>query len=92
MKNSLALMHMIVLVSIEGSDYLWSEANRAGLVTFNLDDVHPHDVATVWMRRELLYVLGIIAASLLMRWLECFIYCSEQAFIYTIRKRTLIVL
>ena len=33
---------------------------RAGVITFNLDDVHPHDVATVLMQKELLFVQDII--------------------------------
>lgn len=35
------------LQTIEGLRIYGPIANRAGLVTFNLDDVHPHDVATV---------------------------------------------
>ena len=57
-------MRMERLTQIEGIYVSMDHSkNRAGLVTFNLGDVHPHDVATVWMRKALLFVQVIIAAS-----------------------------
>lgn len=35
------------LSAIDGLEIYGPKQNRVGLVTFNLDDVHPHDVATV---------------------------------------------
>jgi cysteine desulfurase/selenocysteine lyase len=35
------------LSTIDGLEIYGPKQNRVGLVTFNLDDVHPHDVATV---------------------------------------------
>ncbi|PIC66627.1 cysteine desulfurase [Sporosarcina sp. P21c] len=43
---------------------------RAGLVTFNLDDVHPHDVATVLDMNGIAVRAGHHCAQPLMKWLE----------------------
>lgn len=43
---------------------------RAGLVTFNLDDVHPHDVATVLDAEGIAIRAGHHCAQPLMRWLN----------------------
>ncbi|MDR6552979.1 cysteine desulfurase [Paenibacillus qinlingensis] len=44
--------------------------NRAGLVTFNLGDVHPHDVATVLDSMGIAVRAGHHCCQPLMRWLE----------------------
>ena len=44
---------------------------RAGLVTFNLDDVHPHDVATVLDMNGIAVRAGHHCAQPLMKWLQC---------------------
>ncbi|WP_303966640.1 cysteine desulfurase [Sporosarcina ureae] len=43
---------------------------RAGLVTFNLDDVHPHDVATVLDMNGIAVRAGHHCAQPLMKWLQ----------------------
>ncbi|MFS8629577.1 MAG: cysteine desulfurase [Bacillales bacterium] len=43
---------------------------RAGLVTFNLDDVHPHDVATVLDAEGIAIRAGHHCAQPLMKWLN----------------------
>ncbi|ARJ38241.1 cysteine desulfurase [Sporosarcina ureae] len=43
---------------------------RAGLVTFNLNDVHPHDVATVLDMNGIAVRAGHHCAQPLMKWLE----------------------
>ena len=43
---------------------------RAGLVTFNLDDVHPHDVATVLDMSGIAVRAGHHCAQPLMKWLQ----------------------
>ncbi|PID14552.1 cysteine desulfurase [Sporosarcina sp. P34] len=43
---------------------------RAGLVTFNLDDVHPHDVATVLDMNGIAVRAGHHCAQPLMKWLD----------------------
>ncbi|MFD2444513.1 cysteine desulfurase [Bacillus sp. CGMCC 1.16607] len=45
-------------------------AKRAGVVTFNLDDVHPHDVATVLDAEGIAVRAGHHCAQPLMRWLK----------------------
>ncbi|MCA1027888.1 cysteine desulfurase [Cytobacillus kochii] len=45
-------------------------ANRAGIVTFNLDDVHPHDVATVLDAEGIAIRAGHHCAQPLMKWLK----------------------
>ncbi|MNQ94118.1 putative cysteine desulfurase [compost metagenome] len=45
-------------------------SNRAGLVTFNLGDVHPHDVATVLDSMGIAVRAGHHCCQPLMRWLE----------------------
>ena len=54
---------------------------RAGLVTFNLDDVHPHDVATVLDMNGIAVRAGHHCAQPLMKWLEC-ISNSTSKFLY----------
>jgi cysteine desulfurase/selenocysteine lyase len=44
--------------------------HRAGLVTFNCDDVHPHDVATVLDTEGIAVRAGHHCAQPLMKWLE----------------------
>ena len=43
---------------------------RAGFVTFNLDDVHPHDVATVLDMNGIAVRAGHHCAQPLMKWLQ----------------------
>lgn len=45
-------------------------SKRAGLVTFNLDDVHPHDVATVLDAEGIAVRAGHHCAQPLMKWLK----------------------
>jgi cysteine desulfurase / selenocysteine lyase len=45
-------------------------AKRAGLVTFNINDVHPHDVATVLDAEGIAVRAGHHCAQPLMRWLK----------------------
>src|SRR5699024_6623976 len=43
---------------------------KAGLITFNLDDVHPHDVATVLDAEGIAVRAGHHCAQPLMKWLD----------------------
>lgn len=45
-------------------------ANRAGIVTFNIDNVHPHDVATVLDAEGIAIRAGHHCAQPLMKWLK----------------------
>lgn len=61
-------------------------ANRAGVITFNIDEVHPHDVATVLDAEGIAVRAGHHCAQPLMKWLECsstarasfYLYNTEQ--------------
>lgn len=58
------------MTQIEDLTIYGPTANRAGLVTFNLGDVHPHDVATVLDAEGVAIRAGHHCAQPLMRWLE----------------------
>ncbi|WP_301108872.1 cysteine desulfurase [Sporosarcina sp.] len=55
---------------------------RAGLVTFNLDDVHPHDVATVLDMNGIAVRAGHHCAQPLMKWLECSATARASFYLY----------
>lgn len=58
------------MTEIEGLHVYGPRENRAGLVTFNLGDVHPHDVATVLDAEGIAVRAGHHCCQPLMRWLE----------------------
>ncbi|WLR41332.1 cysteine desulfurase [Bacillus carboniphilus] len=49
---------------------IYGPQNRAGLVTFNIDEVHPHDVATVLDAEGIAVRAGHHCAQPLMKWLN----------------------
>lgn len=57
------------LEEVEGITVYGPRENRTGLVTFNLDGVHPHDVATVLDAEGIAVRAGHHCAQPLMRWL-----------------------
>ncbi|MED1468747.1 cysteine desulfurase [Bacillus salipaludis] len=57
-------------------------ANRAGLVTFNIDDVHPHDVATVLDAEGIAVRAGHHCAQPLMRWLKASATARASFYLY----------
>lgn len=74
------------LSMIDGITIYGPEQDRVGLVTFNLDDVHPHDVATVLDSKGIAIRAGHHCCQPLMRWLEVsstarasfYLYNTEQ--------------
>ncbi|WP_372662049.1 cysteine desulfurase [Cohnella sp.] len=74
------------LSNIEGLTIYGPREERAGLVTFNLGDVHPHDVATVLDTEGIAIRAGHHCCQPLMRWLQVsatarasfYLYNSEQ--------------
>ncbi|RAP75477.1 cysteine desulfurase [Paenibacillus montanisoli] len=58
------------LSTINGISIFGPKDNRAGLVTFNLDDVHPHDVATVLDTKGIAVRAGHHCCQPLMRYLN----------------------
>ncbi|QED49228.1 cysteine desulfurase [Cytobacillus dafuensis] len=55
---------------------------RAGLVTFNLDDVHPHDVATVLDAEGIAIRAGHHCAQPLMKWLKASATARASFYLY----------
>lgn len=58
------------MLEIEGLTVYGPHKDRAGLVTFNLGDVHPHDVATVLDAEGVAIRAGHHCCQPLMRWLD----------------------
>ncbi|RLQ96550.1 cysteine desulfurase [Falsibacillus albus] len=56
--------------------------NRAGLITFNLDDVHPHDVATVLDAEGIAVRAGHHCAQPLMKWLNVSATARASFYLY----------
>jgi cysteine desulfurase / selenocysteine lyase len=55
---------------------------RAGLVTFNIDDVHPHDVATVLDAEGIAVRAGHHCAQPLMKWLDVSATARASFYLY----------
>lgn len=69
-ERELALYAMDRLSEIEGVAIYGPKKERCGLVTFNLGDIHPHDVATVLDSQGIAVRAGHHCCQPLMRWLE----------------------
>ena len=71
-------------LKIEGMTILRSKGSRkrAGLVTFNIDDVHPHDVATVLDAEGIAVRAGHHCAQPLMKWLNVSATARASFYIY----------
>ncbi|HLO10714.1 MAG TPA: cysteine desulfurase [Pseudoneobacillus sp.] len=71
-EHKLAAYALDKMSSVEGLTIFGPKdpAKRAGLVTFNIDDVHPHDVATVLDAEGIAVRAGHHCAQPLMRWLK----------------------
>lgn len=57
-------------------------SKRAGLVTFNLDDVHPHDLATILDMNGIAVRAGHHCAQPLMKWLKVSATARASFYIY----------
>ena len=68
------------LSEIEGISIYGPRSERIGLVTFNLDDVHPHDLATVLDAKGIAVRAGHHCCQPLMRWLK--VSASARASFY----------
>ncbi|PSL32938.1 cysteine desulfurase [Planomicrobium soli] len=55
---------------------------RAGIVTFNLNDVHPHDLATVLDMSGIAVRAGHHCAQPLMKWLQCTATARASFYVY----------
>ncbi|GLB59717.1 cysteine desulfurase [Cytobacillus sp. NCCP-133] len=83
-EHKLAAYAMEKMSGIEGMTiYGPKEASkRAGLVTFNIDDVHPHDVATVLDAEGIAVRAGHHCAQPLMKWLKVSATARASFYLY----------
>lgn len=87
-EHELAAYAMDQMSTIEGLTIYGPKdpSKRAGIITFNLDDVHPHDVATVLDMNGIAVRAGHHCAQPLMKWLKVsstarasfYLYNSEE--------------
>ncbi|SYX85389.1 cysteine desulfurase [Paenibacillus alvei] len=70
------------LSEIEGLSIYGPRSERIGLVTFNLDDVHPHDVATVLDAKGIAVRAGHHCCQPLMRWLKVSATARASLYLY----------
>lgn len=81
-ENRLAAYAMENMAKIEGLTIYGPKHNRAGLVTFNLDEVHPHDVATVLDAEGVAVRAGHHCCQPLMRWLNVSATARASFYLY----------
>ncbi|MHA7964600.1 cysteine desulfurase [Paenibacillus sp. CAU 1782] len=70
------------LSTIDGLEIYGPKENRVGLVTFNLGDVHPHDVATVLDSKGIAIRAGHHCCQPLMRWLNVSATARASFYLY----------
>lgn len=70
------------LSKLDGITIYGPKENRTGLVTFNLDDVHPHDVATVLDAEGIAVRAGHHCCQPLMRWLKVTATARASFYLY----------
>ncbi|MCC3375686.1 cysteine desulfurase [Cohnella sp. REN36] len=70
------------LSAIDGVTIYGPREDRVGLVTFNLGDVHPHDVATVLDTEGIAVRAGHHCCQPLMRWLEVTATARASFYLY----------
>jgi cysteine desulfurase / selenocysteine lyase len=61
-------------------------ALRSGLVTFNIDDVHPHDLATALDSQGIAVRAGHHCAQPLMKWLNCSATARASFYVYNTKE------
>jgi len=74
------------LTEIEGLTVYGPHAGRSGLITFNLGDIHPHDVATVLDAEGVAVRAGHHCCQPLMRWLEVTATARASFYLYNTRE------
>ncbi|WP_088071367.1 cysteine desulfurase [Gottfriedia luciferensis] len=73
------------LSTVEGVT-IYGPKHRAGLVTFNVEDVHPHDVATVLDVEGIAVRAGHHCAQPLMRWLKVSATARASFYLYNTKE------
>lgn len=83
-EHHMAAMAMDKMSKIEGLDIYGptDPAKRAGIVTFNLKEVHPHDVATVLDMSGIAVRAGHHCAQPLMKWLDVTATARASFYLY----------
>ncbi|MRH44706.1 SufS family cysteine desulfurase [Aquibacillus halophilus] len=80
-ESKLALYAMKQLRTIDGLT-IYGPDDRAGLITFNLNDVHPHDTATVLDSEGIAVRAGHHCAQPLMKWLDVTATARASFYLY----------
>ncbi|MED4603860.1 cysteine desulfurase [Paenibacillus validus] len=70
------------MLEVDGLTVYGPQTNRVGLITFNLDDVHPHDVATVLDADGIAVRAGHHCCQPLMRWLNVTATARASFYLY----------
>ncbi|WP_062047464.1 cysteine desulfurase [Bacillus sp. JCM 19034] len=65
---------------------IYGPKQRTGLVTFNIDDVHPHDVATVLDTEGIAVRAGHHCAQPLMKWLDVTATARASFYLYNTKE------
>ncbi|MEI7026144.1 cysteine desulfurase [Paenibacillus sp. y28] len=78
----LAAYAMEQMSAVEGITIYGPSRNRTGLVTFNLDEVHAHDVATVIDNEGIAIRAGHHCCQPLMRWLKASATARASFYLY----------
>lgn len=83
-EHELAAYAMDKMSTIEGLTIYGPQdpSKRAGIVTFNLDEVHPHDVATVLDMNGIAIRAGHHCAQPLMKWLKATATARASFYVY----------
>ncbi|MBO9599005.1 MAG: aminotransferase class V-fold PLP-dependent enzyme, partial [Cohnella sp.] len=81
-EHKLVQYAMDSLSTIDGITIYGPKQHRAGLVTFNLGDVHPHDVATVLDTEGIAVRAGHHCCQPLMRWLQVSATARASFYLY----------
>jgi cysteine desulfurase/selenocysteine lyase len=84
-EHELANYAMEQLSTVEGIT-IYGPKHRAGLVTFNVEDVHPHDVATVLDVEGIAVRAGHHCAQPLMRWLKVSATARASFYLYNTKE------
>ncbi|UCZ52565.1 cysteine desulfurase [Bacillus shivajii] len=80
-EHKLAQYAISRLAEIDGVE-VYGPKERAGVVTFNCDDVHPHDVATVLDAEGVAVRAGHHCAQPLMKWLDVTATARASFYLY----------
>ncbi|WP_416828512.1 cysteine desulfurase [Ectobacillus polymachus] len=84
-EHEMAQYAMERLKDIDGLT-IYGPKHRAGLVTFNMDDVHPHDVATVVDMEGVAIRAGHHCAQPLMKWLNVSATARASFYLYNTKE------